>query len=61
MEKKHQQTIVRIVPHEESFEVRVSTWFYFDEDKSRRDVSGRPTKDEAKVAAQEFARKEAEK
>jgi len=50
--------MVRIIPHEESFEVRVSTWFYFDDDKSRRDVSGRPDRETAKAAAQEFARKE---
>lgn len=54
--EKHQQTIVRIIPHEESFEVRISTWFYFDDDKSRRDVSGRPDQEQAKAAAQEFAR-----
>lgn len=56
--KQHQQTMVRIIPHEESFEVGVSTWFYFDDDKSRRDVSGRPDRETAKAAAQEFARKE---
>jgi hypothetical protein len=49
-------TTVRIIPHEESFEVRVSTFFYFDNDKSRTAVSGRPDQETAKKQAQEFAR-----
>jgi hypothetical protein len=47
---------VRIIPHEESFEVRVSTYFYFDNDKSRTAVSGRVDQETAKKQAQEFAR-----
>lgn len=49
-------TTVRIIPHEESFEVRVSTYFYFDNDASRRAVSGRDDQETAKGKAQEFAR-----
>jgi hypothetical protein len=49
-------TTVRIIPHEESFEVRVSTYFYFDEDAGRRAVSGRIDQESAKKQAQEFAR-----
>jgi hypothetical protein len=49
-------TTVRIVPHEESFEVRVSTYFSFDGDAGRRAVSGRVDQETAKKQAQEFAR-----
>lgn len=53
-------TTVRIIQHEESFEVRVSTFYYFDNDPSRRSINGRVDQETAKVQAQEFARKEAE-
>ena len=49
-------TTVQIIPHEESFEVRVSAFFYFDNDPGRRAVSGREDQETAKAKAQEFAR-----
>jgi hypothetical protein len=49
---------VRIIRHDESFEVRVSTYFYFTADKSRRDVTKRPTPEQAEEAAKDLARKE---
>ena len=34
-------TVVRIIKYEESFEVRVSTFFYFDDNPGRRAVNNR--------------------
>jgi hypothetical protein len=51
---------VRIIPHEESFEVvypgRGSVWFYFDDNPSRRAISGRATREQAEANAKTFAR-----
>ncbi len=58
---------IRIIPHSPegipdagSFEVRIegetSKYFYWDNDKSRRPVTGRMTQDEAREAAKAFAR-----
>jgi hypothetical protein len=35
--------VVRIIKHQESFEVRVSTFFYFDDNPGRRAVNNRMT------------------
>lgn len=52
---------IRLLQHEESFEVRYpdereSVYFYFTESASRRAVTGRMTKSQAMQAAQTFAR-----
>ena len=52
------QTIVRVIPLAESIEVRVSTFFYHDDNAGRRAISGRPTPEDAKEAAQALAREE---
>jgi hypothetical protein len=49
---------VKIHKHEESYEVRVSYFFYHDDDPSRRAVSGRDTPEQALEKAKEFARAE---
>jgi hypothetical protein len=55
---------VRIIPHEGvdsdcgSFEVRVSVWFYWENNPGRRLRPEQMTQEQAKAAAQEFARKE---
>ena len=50
--------VVRLIPHEESFEVRVSTFFYFDDNEGRRSINGRPTKDQALDQAKRVAGEE---
>ena len=52
------RTIVRLIPHEESFEVRVSTFVYFDNDPGRRSINGRPSRHDAEEQAKEIARAE---
>jgi hypothetical protein len=57
---------IRLIQHEESFEVRYpdgkeSVYFYYDENAGRRAVSGRMTKAQAMQAAQTFARGERDK
>ena len=47
---------IRIIPHEESIEVRVSSFFYFTEDASRRAVTKRMTREEAEEAAKAYAK-----
>jgi len=47
--------VIRIIPHEESFEVRVSVFFYHEENRGRPSINRRPTIEEAKASAQEFA------
>lgn len=52
---------IRLLRHEESFEVRFpdgrpSRYFYFDDDPSRRAVTGRKTSLEAEADAKAFAR-----
>jgi hypothetical protein len=49
-------TVVRIIKHEESFEVRVSTFFYFDDNPSRRAISNRMTPEAAEQAARAYAK-----
>jgi hypothetical protein len=48
--------IIRIIRHEESIEVRVSRFFYFDENSGRRSITKRLTRMEAEAAAKEAAR-----
>ncbi len=48
--------IIRIIPHDESIEVRVSTFFYFDDDAGRRSITRRMTRAEAEAAAKACAR-----
>jgi hypothetical protein len=48
---------IRLIPHEECFEVRhsdgrPSKYFYFDVDKSRRSVTGRVTREKAEEGRQ---------
>jgi hypothetical protein len=52
------QTIVRLIPHTESYEVRVSTYFYHDDNPGRRSINGRPAPEEALAAAQALAREQ---
>ncbi|MCK1543393.1 hypothetical protein IVB12_15865 [Bradyrhizobium sp. 179] len=52
---------VTIHRHEESYEVRVSYFFYFDHDASRRAVSGRDTPEQALEKAKALARAERDK
>lgn len=56
---------IRLIQHEASFEVRfpngAAKYFYFDENESRRAVTGRMTKESALEAAKDYARAEREK
>ncbi|MCK1668684.1 hypothetical protein [Bradyrhizobium sp. 153] len=47
--------VVRIIPHEESIEVRVSTFIYFDDDPGRRSINGRVSRDDAVEEAKRIA------
>jgi hypothetical protein len=49
-------TVVRIFKHEESFEVRVSTFFYFDDNPGRRAINKRMKPEEVEAAARTYAR-----
>lgn len=65
--KKKPYTHVRLILHEDGaglmdrYEVRTSTFIEFDEDPSRRAISGHPTKTEALEIAKEIARQERER
>ncbi|MGJ5032287.1 hypothetical protein ACQR1I_35995 [Bradyrhizobium sp. HKCCYLS2038] len=52
------QTIVRLIKHEESYEVRVSTFIYFDENEGRRAITGRLSPEAAEEQAKQLARAE---
>jgi hypothetical protein len=58
-------TSVRLVPWEESYEVRhpdgTRTFFYFDDNPGRRSITERVSKQEALQQAQTFARTEQDK
>ncbi len=56
MKTTTEQTTVRLIPHDESFEVRISRYFYFDANAGRRSINGRPDLRAARSAAQAFAR-----
>jgi hypothetical protein len=47
---------VRLIKHQESYEVRLSTFFYFDDNLSRRSVSLRASPQEALEDAIRYAR-----
>jgi hypothetical protein len=49
-------TVVRIIKHQESFEVRVSTFFYFDDNPGRRAVNNRMMPEEDEKAARAYAK-----
>lgn len=49
--------VVRLIQHEESFEVRVSTYVYYDDVAGRRAINGRLTKDQALEEATRIARR----
>jgi hypothetical protein len=51
-------TVVKIHRHAESYEVRVSVYFYHDDDPSRRAISGRDTPEQALEKAKKLARAE---
>ncbi len=55
------RTEVRLIKHAESYEVRVSRYFYFDDDKGRRAITDRMSSAEAEEAAKAFARAERDK
>jgi hypothetical protein len=57
---------MRLIKHEESYEVRYddgtpSRYFYFDDNAGRRAVTGRVSSKEAEQAAKTFARGERER
>jgi hypothetical protein len=54
-ERPH-NVVVRLIKHDESYEVRVSSYFYFDTINSRRAITKRPSQDEAVAEAMAFAR-----
>lgn len=49
---------MRLIQHAESYEVRVSTFFYHDDNPGRRSINGRPAPEEALAAAQALAREQ---
>jgi hypothetical protein len=49
-------TVVRIFKREESFEVRVSTFFYFDDNPGRRAINKRMKSEAAEAAARAYAK-----
>ncbi|WP_315721602.1 MULTISPECIES: hypothetical protein [unclassified Bradyrhizobium] len=51
-----EQTTVRLIRHAESYEVRVSRFYYFDDNPGRATITGRPAPDTALAAAHAFAR-----
>ena len=52
---------VRIIKHAESYEVRVSRFFYFDDNPGRPSINNRMSPEEAEEAAKELARAKREK
>jgi hypothetical protein len=50
------QTTVRLIRHAESYEVRISRFFYHDDNAGRRAITGRPAPEDALAAAQAYAR-----
>ena len=51
-------TVIRIIKHAESYEVRVSRFFYFDDNPGRRSINNRMSPKEAEEAAKALARVE---
>jgi len=52
------QTTVRLIKHEESYEVRVSTFIYYDDNAGRRSITGRLSEKQALEQAKMIARAE---
>ena len=50
--------VIRITKHAESYEVRVSRFFYFDDNPGRRSINNRMSPKEAEEAAKALARTE---
>jgi hypothetical protein len=50
--------IVRLIRHEESFEVRISHFYYFDENAGRRSITQRMTPEQAEQEATAHAKRE---
>ena len=48
--------VVRIIKHEESFEVRALTFFYFDDNPGRRAINKRMKSEAAEQAAKAYAK-----
>ena len=48
--------LTRIIPHEESIEVRTSRFFYFDDNPNRRSITGRMNRKKAEEAARPMPR-----
>jgi len=48
--------LIRIIPHEESIEVRTSRFFYFDDNPNRRSITGRISRKKAEEAAKAYAK-----
>ena len=48
--------VVRIIKHEESFEVRVSAFFYFGDNPGRRPINNRVTPEAPEQAAKAYAK-----
>ena len=48
--------VVRIIKHQESFEVRVSTFFYFDDNPGRRAINKRMKTEAAEATARAYAK-----
>jgi hypothetical protein len=48
--------VVRIIKHGESLQVRVSTFFYFDDNPGRRAINNRMTPEAAEAAARVYAK-----
>jgi len=51
-------TVVRIIKHAESYEVRVSRFFYFDDNPGRRSINNRMSPEQAEDEAKKRARTE---
>ena len=50
--------MIRIIKHAESYEVRTSRFFYFDDNPGRRSINNRMSPKEAEEAAKALARTE---
>ena len=51
-------TVIRIIKHAESYEVRVSRFFYFDDNPGRRSINNRMSPEQAEDEAKKRARTE---
>jgi len=44
-------SLIRVIPQEESIEVRLSTYLYFDDNPDRRSINGRLSREQAEATA----------